>query len=87
MALIKYEGKELKVPDGTAVKDICKELGVFFSCENGLCGACRVDVKEGIENLGEMNQAESEWGLRGNERLMCQCKIEKGKIDIVTPSV
>jgi ferredoxin len=87
MASIKYGVKKLKVPDGDAVKSVCKDLGVFFSCEQGICGACRVDVKKGIENLGEMNQAESEWGLRGNERLMCQCKIKEGEIDIETPSV
>ena len=87
MAWIRYGGKKLEVENGNAVKNVCKELGVFFSCEQGICGACRVDVRKGIENLGERNQAESEWGLRGNEGLMCQWKIKDGEVDIETPSV
>jgi ferredoxin len=82
MAKIDHDGKILEVKDGDSTKVACKELGVFFSCENGICGACMCDVLEGVENLGERNEAEENWGLKGNERLMCQCKISGGEIKI-----
>jgi ferredoxin len=82
MAWIDLDGKRREVKDGAATKEACKELGVFFSCEQGICGACRSDVLEGVENLGEKNEAEKDWSIRGNERLMCQCKIGKGEIKI-----
>ncbi|MDO8480815.1 MAG: 2Fe-2S iron-sulfur cluster-binding protein [Nanoarchaeota archaeon] len=73
----------VKVEDGAEVKDACKELGVVFGCEDGLCGTCLVEVPEGLDNLSERTQAEKDMGVEDNNRLMCQCKIKCGKVKIL----
>jgi len=72
-----------KVEDGAEVKEGCKELGVVFGCEDGLCGTCLVEVMEGMDNLSERTQAEKDMGVEDNNRLMCQCKIKGGRVKIL----
>jgi len=82
MATIQVDDQEREVPDGSAIKDACKEMGVVFGCEDGLCGTCLVEVESGMENLSERNEAENNMGVEGNNRLTCQCKIKQGLVKI-----
>jgi len=82
MATVKVDGETREVPDGAPIKDACKELGIVFACEDGLCGACTTTVLEGGENLGEPNEKEKERGMHTGKRLMCQCKISGGEVSL-----
>ncbi|MAG02078.1 ferredoxin [Candidatus Pacearchaeota archaeon] len=75
--------KEVEVEDNSSIKGVCEnDFNVPFGCEDGICGTCIVEVKEGMENLSERNEKEDELGLRDNERLACQCKIKQGSVKI-----
>jgi len=78
----KKSNKEMEVSDGSSIKEPCKELGVLFSCENGVCGTCKIHVIKGEENLGPLNEQEKDMGMEDGERLACQCNIQKGEIEI-----
>jgi len=80
--IIENTGKEGEVGDGDQIKDTCDELGILFGCRQGLCGTCKIEVIEGMENLEERNERENDMGLEGNERLTCQCKIKNGTVKI-----
>ena len=82
MATVKTDQKEVQTPDGEKIIPACEELGVPFACQDGICGTCRSEVLEGMENLNELTEAEKNMGVSGNERLMCQCKIKGGLIKI-----
>lgn len=82
MALVTYENKTIEIPDGSSIKETCKELGVPFSCQNGTCGTCIVEIIKGKENLSPMNEKEKLLGLDETHRLSCQCKIKSGEIII-----
>lgn len=62
----------------------CESIGVPFSCEDGRCGTCLVEVIEGSENLSPLNEKEQLFGLAENERLMCQARLQKGDVVIQT---
>ncbi len=92
MAKIKYDnnGDEIEVPDGTELKEVSRDEGwnIPYGCEDGICGTCIVEIKEGKENLNEMEETEeitlSAMGVNdGNHRLACQCKC-KGEMTIKT---
>ena len=76
------DDKELQVPENKSVVEECKELGIMFGCEDGVCGTCMVEVDEGMENLTPRNEAEKNMGLEGNQRLMCQCKLKGGTVKV-----
>jgi len=83
MAKIITSDREIEIPDNSGIKEACKELGVPFSCEEGDCGTCMIEVEEGMENLSEKTEAEKAMGIvEGKYRLACQCKIKKGDIKI-----
>ena len=50
----------------------------------GTCGTCRVIVVEGLENLEDRNEIESEMaaerGFHSHERLACQCAPVAGLV-------
>ncbi len=74
--------REIEVKDGEPIKDACENLGVPFSCSEGICGTCMVDVLEGQENLSELTQEEKDMGRDKNHRLACQCRIKSGMVKI-----
>ena len=75
--------EEVDLPDGSQIIEACEEAGVPFACTEGICGTCVVEVTEGMENLSEFNQAESDFlGDLGSERLACQCRINKGCVRV-----
>ena len=85
MAKLLFEDtkEEIEVPDGSPITSACEQAGVPIACGEGVCGACVIDVVEGMENLSEFTQAEADFlGESGCERLACQCKIKSGNVKI-----
>lgn len=82
MAKLKTDTKELEVPDGSPIMNAAEELGVPFGCRQGVCGTCKTEVIEGMDNLEPKNDRENEMGLDEHHRLMCQCKIKSGEVKI-----
>ena len=82
MAILKTQEGEKEVNDGASVIEACEELGVPFGCTNGVCGTCRVEIVSGSEHLNDQTEAEEAMGLEGKERLMCQCTIKEGTVEI-----
>ena len=82
MAKIIYDGQEKEVADNSALREPCKDMGMLFGCENGICGTCLSKVDSGMENLPPKNDAEEQFGLEQGMRLMCQCSIKKGIVKI-----
>ncbi|MGV8150246.1 MAG: 2Fe-2S iron-sulfur cluster-binding protein [Candidatus Woesearchaeota archaeon] len=82
MAILKTDTKEIEVPDNSPIMDAAEELGVPFGCRQGVCGTCKTEVLEGMENLEPKTDREIDLNLEGNERSMCQCKIKSGTVKI-----
>ncbi|MBU0532483.1 (2Fe-2S)-binding protein [Candidatus Micrarchaeota archaeon] len=81
---IKNEGKKIEVPDGSSLVELEGKCSILFACKAGTCGSCKVKVLEGMENLEPANETEKAgleiFGGSSDERLLCQCKIKKGKV-------
>lgn len=74
---------EYDLPDNSSIIEPCEEAGVPFACTEGVCGTCVIEVTEGMENLSEFNEAESDFlGELNTERLACQCKILGGCVRV-----
>ncbi len=84
MAKLVFNGKdEVELPDNSEIKDACEKHGVPMACLEGVCGACIIQVEEGMENLNEMTDAEADFlDEKGNDRLACQCIIKNGTVKI-----
>jgi len=82
MAEIKHKNKTIPVNDNNSITEACEQLGVLFSCYEGICGICEIKILEGKENLSELTENEKMFGLDGNKRLACQCRIKKGMVKI-----
>lgn len=82
MAKLIIDNVEYEIPDGGALAEICEKAGVPFSCNSGVCGTCQIEILEGKENLGELNQEELDLGMDRNNRLACQCKIMSGAVKV-----
>jgi len=81
---VKNDNKTIDVPDHSVLVELDGKCSVLFACKVGSCASCKVKVVEGIENLEKPNDIE-EAGLATfasdpRERLLCQCKIKKGKV-------
>ena len=82
MAKIRSGSEEIEVQDNSFIADVCEELGVPFGCRSGSCGQCLTIVQSGIENLSPLTECEELFGLEENERLICQCLIKTGVVEI-----
>lgn len=85
MAKIIFEDtkEEAELPDGAPIAEVCEQAGVPFACTEGVCGTCVLEVTQGMENLSDFTQAESDFlGDMAKERLACQCKIKSGCVKI-----
>lgn len=82
MAKLKFNEKIMELDEGTAIKEAAEVLGVPFSCENGVCCTCLIEIKKGEENLSELTPAEIDNGLDKKHRLACQVKIKEGDVEI-----
>ncbi|MEX0962384.1 MAG: 2Fe-2S iron-sulfur cluster-binding protein [Simkaniaceae bacterium] len=81
--LIFNDEEEVEIQDGERIKDPCEEHGIPFACEEGVCGTCVIEVEEGMENLSDFTEEEVDFlGEQEEERLACQCRINKGKVKI-----
>jgi len=82
MATIKLHSKEEHVDDGTEIREACEKVGVPFSCRSGYCGTCAITIASGSENLSPLTPEEQDMGRDKDHRLACQCKVEKGVVEI-----
>lgn len=83
MAKLFFENELVELPDDSPLQEACEQAGVPFACTEGVCGTCVIEVTEGMENLSEFNQAESDFlGDLGQERLACQCRIKSGCVKV-----
>ncbi len=80
MAKFIIDNIEYEVPDGTSLAATCEKAGVPFSCNSGVCGTCQLNILEGHDNLGELNQEEKDLAMDRNHRLGCQCIIVNGVV-------
>ncbi len=85
MATIKFKDKVATQPDNTPIKKSCKDLGILFGCENGICRTCEIKIKKGQENLNSPTSEEKAHLLPDGHRLACQCTLKKGDLEI-TPA-
>ena len=75
-------GEEVEVEKGSELKEVSKDNGwpIAYGCEDGVCGTCIIQVKEGQESLSEKGEVENQtlemmMMNDGNHRLACQCKV------------
>ena len=81
--LIFNEDEEFDLGDNEPIKPHCENAGVPFACEEGVCGTCVIEVKEGMENLSEFTQEEIDFlGEPDTERLACQCQLKSGCVKV-----
>ena len=78
MAKLIIDNIEYEVEAGKQIAETCEKAGIPFSCNSGVCGTCQIEIREGQENLGELNQEELDLGMDRNNRLSCQCVIKNG---------
>ena len=85
MAKLIFENtkESAELTDGSPIIEVCEEAGIPFACTEGVCGTCVIEVSEGMENLSDYTQEESDFlGDMNKERLACQCKIKCGTVKI-----
>ena len=83
MGSLSKDGNSVEVVDGEPIKEAARSLGVPFSCEDGVCGSCLVDVELGEDNLDDLTSAEKDFGLMDNKsRLCCQAKLKEGDVEV-----
>lgn len=82
MAKLIIDNIEYELADGSSISEVCKEAGVPFNCNTGVCGSCQIKVLEGAENLGELHEEEVDLGMDRENRLGCMCVINGGTVKI-----
>lgn len=82
MAKLIIDNIEYEIEDGKQIAEFCEKSGIPFSCNSGVCGTCQIEVKEGADNLNELNQEENDLGMDRNHRLGCQCIIKSGIVKV-----
>ncbi|MEM3361833.1 MAG: 2Fe-2S iron-sulfur cluster-binding protein [Candidatus Anstonellaceae archaeon] len=77
----KKENIVVEVPIGTKLVDIAEKSGanINFSCKEGVCLTCLINIVEGMENLNPKTENEKAtleaFGAAPNQRLACQVII------------
>ena len=77
------DGVRIELPTGSPLTDVEYETPrrvIPFGCRSGACGSCVVQVLEGADDLGEVDEAELDFlddlGVAGGDhRLACQCRL------------
>ena len=82
MAKISIDNIEYNIKDGNQIADVCEKHGIPFSCNSGVCGTCQIEILDGADNLGELNQEEKDLAMDRNHRLACQCIIKTGTVKV-----
>jgi len=87
------DGDTIEAPRGTSLCEAMLENGIAIehACEMACaCTTCHVVVHEGLESLGEMDEAEEDlldraWGLTPTSRLSCQAILSDRDVTIEIP--
>jgi 2Fe-2S ferredoxin len=87
------EGDRIEAPRGTSICEALLEAGIPIehACEMSCaCTTCHVVVKEGLQSLGEIDEAEEDlldraWGLTPTSRLSCQAILSDQDVTIEIP--
>jgi ferredoxin, 2Fe-2S len=87
------QGDEIEAPAGTSICEALLENGIAIehACEMSCaCTTCHVIVKQGLNSLGEIDEAEEDlldraWGLTPTSRLSCQAILAKEDVTIEIP--
>jgi 2Fe-2S ferredoxin len=92
-ARIRFEpdGLEVEVPVGTTIKEAAEKCGAHLGSACGgvcACSTCHVYVKEGLDDLSEMELGEedrldSAFDVRPHSRLGCQSHLEGDRLYVV----
>ena len=82
MAKLIIDGEDHDISNDARIDAVCEDAGIPFSCNSGVCGTCQIEILEGADNLGELNDEENELGMDRNNRLSCQCSIKSGVVKI-----
>ncbi|MFT5169808.1 MAG: ferredoxin [Candidatus Omnitrophota bacterium] len=82
MAKFIIDQQEYDLKDGTMIAEICEDAGIPFSCKNGQCGTCQIEIIEGADNLNKVREEEDALGMDRNNRLSCQCRILRGTVKV-----
>lgn len=82
--IIENTNETIELPDGSSISEPCEEAGVPLACQEGVCGTCVINIKEGSSNLNPPTDREKDFlgDDTKKERLACQCKILKGSVKI-----
>ncbi|WNV85091.1 2Fe-2S iron-sulfur cluster-binding protein [Umezawaea sp. Da 62-37] len=76
-------GVEVLLPSGSPLTEVeyeTRQRLIPFGCRSGACGACVIEVLEGLESLGDPDHDEVDFledlGRTGGDyRLACQCRL------------
>jgi len=87
------QGATVQAPRGTSVCEALVDHGIEIehACEMSCaCTTCHVIVKEGLDSLGEIDEAEEDlldraWGLTPTSRLSCQAILSDRNVTIEIP--
>ncbi|VVB57251.1 Na(+)-translocating NADH-quinone reductase subunit F [uncultured archaeon] len=77
----KNDNLTVECPAGTKLVDLAEQKGaaVNFSCKEGVCLTCLVNVVSGSENLNARTENEAStleaFGAQPNQRLACQIVV------------
>ncbi len=82
MAVIRFEGREMEVADGSPIAEACEVLGIPFGCRDGSCKTCTCTVVAGAENLERKSEKEKARALAEGERLACQLAVKSGVVEL-----
>ena len=82
MALLKTKEKQVEVAENTSLFNAADELGIPFGCRSGMCRTCESEIISGEENLTPRNDLEDAHELPKGHRLLCQCSITKGIVEV-----
>jgi ferredoxin, 2Fe-2S len=85
------DGVEVEVPVGTNIKEAAERCGAHLGSACGgvcACSTCHVYVKEGLDDLSEMEMGEedrldSAFDVRANSRLGCQSQVQADRLYVV----
>jgi ferredoxin len=84
----KNDNITVEVPAGSKLVDVAEQNGfnINFSCKEGVCLTCLINILDGAKHLNEMTENEKStleaFGAKENQRLACQviingdCEIE-----------
>ena len=83
----KNDNLTVEVPKGTKLSDVAEQNGanINFSCKEGVCLTCLVNIVSGMDNLNPKTDNEAStleaFGAKPNQRLACQL-IVNGDVEI-----